>query len=221
MNEPFSITDCALVVLATGEKAHNLRELLDRLNRLDDPDLMYFHFWAGLLRPHFLDPEYPNDFGAWAYHSLHDRILAERLSIINPADFDSLEEVRFRVIEIVEDRMEEDSFSASKEAEYPFFFQRSQIVVFDTHLRIQHPRELVSVIPKMTFESVFYHLIDARRRTHSNLNDFSEWLKGWGAPYDQLGDKIASIDPFFATLMDLRKALKRTTGEFMKNEEVV
>jgi hypothetical protein len=62
------------------------------LNRMDNPDLMYFHFWAGLLRPHFLDPEYPNDFGAWAYHSLHDKILAERLSIINPADFASLDQ---------------------------------------------------------------------------------------------------------------------------------
>lgn len=221
MNEPFAVTDCALVVIATGEKAYNLRELLDRLTRMDNPDLMYFHFWAGLLRPHFLDPEYPNDFGAWAYHSLHDKILAERLSSINPTKFASLDDVRQRVIEIVEDRMEENFFETPKEAAYPFYFQRSQIVVFDTHLRITRPADLAVMVPKMTSGSVFYHLIDAWRRTPSGLNDFSEWLKAWGAPYDRLGDKIATIDPFFASLMDLRKELRHTTEEFMKNEEAV
>lgn len=210
MADPFAVTDCALIAIATGEKAHNLRELLDRLLRIDIPDVMYFHFWGGLLHSHFMDPEYPNDFGAWAYHSLRDRRLAERLSIINPTDFDSLGDVRKQVIEVVEDRMEEADFDIRKEAEHPFFFMRSQIVVFDTRIRIGHPRDLSEIVPAMTPGSIFYHLIDARRRTESGRNDFSEWLAPWGAPYDALAERIAALDPYFISLKELRDELAST-----------
>lgn len=220
MDESFAITDCALVAIATGENAHNLRELLDRLIRIDNPDLMYFHFWGGLLRPHFQDPEYPNDFGAWAYHSLHDRRLAERLSIINPTTSATLGDVRGRVIEVVEDRMEDPDFDVRKVAEYPFFFMRSHIVVFDTRIRMNHPRELKAITPSMPLGSVFYHLIDARRRTGSGLNDFSEWLKGWGEPYTELADKVAAIDPYFTNLMELRSELGSTVEDYSYDEEV-
>jgi hypothetical protein len=55
MVEPFAITDCAIISISTGEKAHNLRELRGRLLRLDDPGIMYYHFWDVLLRPRFID----------------------------------------------------------------------------------------------------------------------------------------------------------------------
>ena len=47
--EPFVLTDCALISIATGEMAHNLRELSDRLRRMEDPAITYFHFWGLLL----------------------------------------------------------------------------------------------------------------------------------------------------------------------------
>ncbi|MDX9786300.1 MAG: DUF5752 family protein [Desulfobacterales bacterium] len=77
MANPFMVTDCALIVIATGEKAYNLRDLLDRLQRMTNPAMMYFHFWDGLLRTDFVDPEYQNDLASWVYHGLHDRRLAD------------------------------------------------------------------------------------------------------------------------------------------------
>jgi hypothetical protein len=205
--EPFSLTDCALISIATGEMAMNLRELRDRLGRMTDPAVTYFHFWGGLLRPHFVDPEYQNDFAAWAYHSLHERRLAERLAIVNPSEFDSIEDLRRKVIDVIEERMDEQDFGPHVEAEIPFFFMRFQIVIFDTRQRIQTPEELAQIIPTISLGSLFYHFIDSRRRTESRRNDFSEWMAGWGERYAGLAAQIAAIDPYFNSLTELREHL--------------
>jgi Family of unknown function (DUF5752) len=206
--ESFVLTDCALISIATGEMAHNLRELRDRLVRLEDPAITYFHFWGGLLRPHFVDPEYQNDFAAWAYHDLHERRLAERLAIINPNEFDALDDLRRHVIDVVEERMDEQDAAPYSEAETPFFFMRFQIVIFDTRQRIHSPEQLAEILPRISLGSLFYHFIDSRRRTQSKRNDFSEWMGGWGKQYASLAAKIAAVDPYFNSLSELRDHLR-------------
>jgi hypothetical protein len=205
--EPFALTDCTLISIATGEMAQNLRELRDRLARLDDPAVTYFHFWGGLLRPHFVDPEYQNDFAAWAYHDLHERRLAERLAIINPTDFEAIDDLRHKVIDVIEERMDEQDFEPHVDAEHPFFFMRFQIVIFDTRQRIQTPEQLVDIIPTLSLGSLFYHFIDSRRRTKFHRNDFSEWMRGCGEQYAKLADQIAAVDPYFNSLTELRDHL--------------
>jgi hypothetical protein len=213
--DPFAIMDCALIAIATGEKAHNLREFCDRLRRMDEPAVTYFHFWGGLLRPHFVDPEYQNDFAAWAYHDLHDRRLAERLSILNPTEFESINDLRLRIIDLVEERMDEEEFDPHHDAENPFFFLRSQIVIFDTRQRIQAPKQLERIVPNIALGSLFYHLIDARRRTESGRDDFTEWLWGWGRPYADCAAHIAAIDPYFNSLRELRAELENVLKRYI------
>src|SRR6056297_938883 len=142
MTEPFNVIDCSLIPIATGEKAFNLREMRDRLQWLKDKEIMYYHFWDVLLRPHYVDPEYQNDFAAWAYHQLHDKRLAERLSIINPTLYRYMDDLRRKVIEVIEDRMDEEDFSFVFDVQHPFFFMRSQIIVMDTPMRVESPEEL-------------------------------------------------------------------------------
>lgn len=207
MVEPFAVTDCAMIAIATGEKAESLRELHDRLRRIEEPGVMYFHFWGGLLRPHFVDPEYQNDFASWAYHSLHDRCLAERLSVINPSRFDRMGDLRRQLVEVVEERMDEPGFDPRIDGEAPFFFVRGQIVVFDTGIRLETPADLALALEQMTAGSIFYHFIDARRRTESGRDDFSEWLRTFDAGYAGLAGRVGAVDPYFTSLLELRDEL--------------
>ncbi len=46
--EPFFIKDCALVTIATGQKAQNLKELRNRLLTIHLGSI-YHHFWGGTL----------------------------------------------------------------------------------------------------------------------------------------------------------------------------
>ena len=71
VSEPFAIKDCALVSIATGRRAQNLRELRDNIVTIH-PGSIYYHFWGVLLRPSFDDPEYNNDFAVWVRHALND-----------------------------------------------------------------------------------------------------------------------------------------------------
>ncbi len=207
MVDPFAVKDCALISIATGKEAQNLRELSDRLETIHS-GCIYYHFWGGMLRPSFDEPEYQNDFAAWAWRSLHDSRLAERLAIIDPTYYKDIEELRRELMDVIEERLAESEFVPWARSGQRFKFIRSQIVVFDTGIRIEHPGELCDRIPKMSLGSIFYHFIDARRRTKHGKSDFVEWFLSFKLGiYDDLIKRINSIDPYFTTLSALRNEL--------------
>ncbi|HHO76362.1 MAG TPA: hypothetical protein ENN05_08020 [Deltaproteobacteria bacterium] len=206
MTEAFSLKDCALIAISTGQQAQTLRELLDRI-QTTNKSCIYYHFWGGLLRPRFDDPEFQNDFAIWARHSIHDKALAERLALINPTDYKDLEDLRSEVVDVIEERLEESETLSYVMASSRFYFVRSQIVVFDTGRRFYDPKELAGLIPHMSVGSIFYHFIDARRRTPSGNDDFTEWLNGIDDSCMPLKEQISIIDPYFTTLVELRQEL--------------
>jgi len=201
----FYIKDCALVSISTGKKAYSLAELLDQLRTIH-PGSIYHHFWSRLLRPSFDHPEFHNDFAAWAFHDIQDETLAERLNIIDPQDFATLEDLRQELIDHIEERMDESEFLPWAKARAPFYFVRSQIVVLDTGKRIYRPQDLAQAVASMSLGSIFYHFIDARRRTDLGVDDFRAWLIPMGK-YDEVIESIASMDPYFTTLSELKEAL--------------
>jgi hypothetical protein len=202
----FLVKDCLLSTISTGEHAGTLIEFRDKLATIHE-GCIYHHFWGGHLRPGFLDPEYHNDFAAWAHHTLHDDILAERLGIIDPTEFNDLEELRATVLEVVENRLDErEVFYWSKKREH-FHFVRSTIIIFSTPLQIATPIDLLKIVPTMSTHSVFYHFIDAKRRTPEGSDDFSLWLQSFEKEYQELIRQIRSIDPYFFTLVQLKKEL--------------
>lgn len=204
MGEPFVVKDCALISIATGEEAQNLREFCDRLKTIHT-GCIYYHFWDGMLRSSFDEPEYQNDFAAWAWRSLHDSRLAERLAIINPSQHRDIEDLRQELIDVIEERLAESEYVPWTCSGQRFKFIRSQIIVFDTGKRIPNREEMAEQLISLSLGSIFYHFIDARRRTNSGRSDFVEWLQSdVSARYLELIKQINAIDPYFTTLADLR-----------------
>lgn len=207
MAEPFAVKDCALIALGTGERAQNLRELCDRLQTTHSA-CIYHHFWGGLLHPRFDNPEYQNDFADWAWHGLRDARLAEKLALVDPSVYANLDDLRRELVEIIEERLDESEFIPWARTNQQFYFVRSQIVVFDTTLRMEEPEMLGKSVTRLSVGSVFYHFIDARRRTKSRRDDFSEWLLGFGDQYAGLVQRLTGIDPYFSSLTELRRELE-------------
>lgn len=214
MGDPFTVRDCALIAIATGQSAQTLAELRDKLDIVSASSI-YYHFWGGLLRPRFDDPEYQNDFAIWVRHSIHDKPLAERLALVNPTDFPDLEILRKELVDIIEERMDESEILPWIKASQSFYFVRSQIVIFDTRRRLETPMELGRHIPHMSLGSIFYHFIDARRRTPLGSDDFSAWLSEFGSGYALLTEQVSHIDPYFINLMELREEIAKV---FKQNE---
>ncbi|TVP53797.1 MAG: hypothetical protein EA349_13085 [Halomonadaceae bacterium] len=203
---PFAIKDCALIALATGDKVQTLKELRDHLKTVPGSSL-YYHFWGGLLHPGFEEREYGNDLGEWAKHALHDATLAERLAAIDPSGFANPEDMRQALLDVVEQRLEEDSANPWTPVDRQFQFIRSQIVVFDTGRTVEQPEQLAEVIAGLSPGSVFYHFIDARQRLPRGEDDFRAWLSAWGQRYTGLAQGLAAIDPYFISLSELREQL--------------
>ncbi|HOV86329.1 MAG TPA: DUF5752 family protein [Syntrophobacteraceae bacterium] len=204
MADPFAVKDCALIAIATGEHAQNLREMRDHLLTVH-PGCIYHHFWGGMLQPRFDEPEYMNDFAAWAWRGLHDPGLAERLALIDPTHYRDLEELRRELLEVIEERLDETEMVPWSRTGQAFHFIRSRIVVFDTRIRISHPRELRDRIGQLPLGSVFYHFVDARRRAPIGKNDFSAWLMSLDGDWSELAEILGNVDPYFTTLAELRR----------------
>lgn len=204
--EPFSIKDCALVALATGRKARQLQEFRSELTDVEAASI-YHHFWGGLLQPRFEEREYNNDFAAWVRHGVHDAVLAERLAALDPMDFRDLEALRQELIDLIDNRLDEVENLYWIPATRQFEFICSQIVVFDTEQRLQQPAELAARIPGLSTSSIFYHFIDARRRTPDGRDDFSGWLSAFGDEFAPLQQQLAGLDPYFGSLSELRDQL--------------
>jgi hypothetical protein len=202
----FAIKDCTLIAIATGKRAHTLKEFRDHIAEIS-PDSLYYYFWGNLLQARFEEREYNNDFAAWAHRSLHDAKLAEQLAVVDPSQFVNMTEIRRQLLEYIEERLEESEHLHWVIAEQPFEFIRSQIVVFNTHTSIANPREMAKIMHKLSVSSIFYHFIDARRRNPDRMDDFRAWLNHYGDTYQVLIELLSSIDPYFGSLAELRQQL--------------
>jgi hypothetical protein len=216
VSNPFLIKDCDLIALATGLVAQNLRELRDRVAQVEWQSL-YYHFFGGLLRPRFDDPDYRNDFAIWADRSLRDNRLAERLGMVDPLQYDDMENLRYAVLDILEDRLaeEEETFHWVKSG-HEFFFLTAQVVVFDTEMKIEDPCELASLFPKLSTGSIFYHFIEARRRVPEGKDDFTFWLEGLNHEYQDLRERLAQVDFYYGSLTNLRDELTKAFQEWAR-----
>lgn len=205
---PFRIKDCALAALATGRKVRLLREFRNELSQVE-PFSLYHHFWGGLLQPRFEEREYNNDFAAWVYHGFHDNMLSERLAALDPTRLQDLEALRREILDLVDNRLDEAEHLHWVRATRQFEFIRSQIVVFDTGRELQRPEDLVQAVPQLSTSSIFYHFVDARRRTEDGRDDFSDWLAAWSDRFAPLCEQLHGVDPYFGSLAELRGELAR------------
>lgn len=204
--EPFRFRDCSLTIVSLGRSARNLRELRAELAAVPAGSLQH-HFYDALLRPSFDDREYRNDFAAWARRFLRDAPLAERLTVVDPLDCADFEDLRDRVIEIVEERLAEDPRHAEVPEGMEFRFLRSQQVFFDTGARASTLRELREMLPKTTTGSVFYHFVNARFRSPERRDDYSTWLLGFGDEGKAIADRLRRIDFQLWSLSETRSRI--------------
>ncbi len=218
-NTKFHIRDCALVRLSTGVRVQTLREFRDALERVPGTSI-YHHFWGRFLQPQFDEPEYNNDFAAWAFHGLHEKALAEKLSVIDPTEHDDIEGVRQELMERVDDYLYENESIIWSRTDEQFYFIKSQLVVLNTERHITHPRELIKQLPRMSLGSIFYHFIDARRRTKERTDDFSIWLESFGPEFYGLSHAIKSIDPYFSSLKVIREKLINQCKSFFQEGQL-
>jgi hypothetical protein len=212
-NMPFKVKDCALITRMAGvNTAMSLRELLDRVRTMPI-ECLFHHFCETALRPTFDDPEFRNDFAVWAGRSLRDRVLAERLAIINPYKYETFEDLRMQLIDILEERQFEVNEVESVSPDQQFYFMQAVTVVFDSGVELNQPNDLVEQLPHMSLGSIYYHFVEARRRTAMRNDDFSAWLADFPNGSEELIKSLEAVDFYFLSLSELKRLLVEKVSE--------
>jgi hypothetical protein len=208
---PFEVKDCALLARMSGlPPAINLRELRERIAQCSE-NVLFHHFCETTLRSTFDNPDYRNDFAVWSKLYLGDRVLAERLGILDPYEFPSLGELRAATLEVIDERLGESTMIPWARPGDELYFMEATTVVFDTGMRISHPREFAAAIGAMTAGSVYFHFLEARRRPPFGKDDFTAWLleNNDGEKNRPYIEALARIDFYFHTLIHLRRELTK------------
>ena len=201
--KPFKFMECAVLPLATGIKAQNLRELQTGLTQIPDSSI-YFHFWGRMLRPHISESEFNNDFASWVHSSLRDLKLAEALSAINPVKFQNFDYIRTAILEILEKRLENEDFLSWKKADRDFYFLACKKLMLETGKQALTLEEFPAAVKQTSRESFFYHFIDGRRRSLECKDDFTVWLEQFPDETDDLRKRLSKVDSYLFSLTELQ-----------------
>ncbi len=203
---PFQFMTKVELTLLLGRRARNAAELCSGLREVPAMSV-YYHTHRFLEQHHYLSPEPPNDFAYWVTDVLNDDILGERLASIDIIQFVSIEQIRQRFLSLLEEYLETSERRIDCPRGEEFHFMSCQTFTFPTPYAAASLREFREMMERVSINSIYYHMFDARMRAKLGSNDFSVWLRDNGHP--QLAEVIQALDPYSHTLEGLRRAVIR------------
>lgn len=191
----------------TGLRVATLSELLALLKTVPGSSI-YHHTHRFLQQHQYLSPEPPNDFAYWVSEVLGEDELGELLASIDTVQYATIRQLREKIIETIETYLKENKSAVKKfaRAGEEFHFIKSVSFVLPTHYCVYDLKEFSEVLAKVTIDSIYFHIFEARLRLERGSNDFSNWIEN-SLQDKELADQLARLDPYTQTLEGLRKSL--------------
>jgi len=208
---PFRFNACSEIQEILGKQAEDERALAELLEEVP-LDSVYFHTHSYFLRHRFIERIYPNDFAEWVGEQVRDHILAERLSVVDPFDFNSLEALREELISILDDHL--SGLASVPRAGFgtPFYFNKSRILEVPTGVEARSLREFRDAISEVDASAIYFHVFEAHLRLQREENDFSAWIRG-SLKLPDVADRIKALNPYLGSLERLRSGLLKVCDE--------
>jgi len=212
-NEFRFYTSLGLVEL-TGQKARNVSELVEIIKQVDDSSIFY-HTHRYLREYHFLKEECSSDFGQWAFDSVQEMALGEKLANIDILNFTDIKSLREAITAVLEDYILSGVRIWNVPSGKELHFCRLVSVIMPTKYVATDLGEFSHALKNISINSLYFHLFEARLRLGRKTNDFSHWIEdALGNP--PLARSIEALDPYNHTLNELRTKIidliERHTG---------
>ncbi|HEY7139742.1 MAG TPA: DUF5752 family protein [Methylomirabilota bacterium] len=202
---PFAFMACMELKEFIGLRAENERQLAQLLDEVP-LDSIYYHTHGFLLRHRLATGLYPNDFATWVDIQVRDRILGERLAMIDPADFTTIQALREELVSVVDEHLRRLGIVPQVVSGEPFDFIQSRIVEIPTGVEVRTLQELRDALLEVDQSALYFHLVEARLRLGRGRNDFAAWLEqGLGLP--ELAARIQAVNPYAGSLEQARARL--------------
>lgn len=209
----FRFMACSEIQEILGKQAEDERTLAELLEEVP-LDSVYFHTHSYFLRHRFIERMYPNDFAEWVGRQVRDHVLAERLSVVDPFDFRSLDILREELISIIDDHLSRMATVPRAGLGMPFYFNRSRILEVPTGLEVRTLREFRDAMSEVDVSAIYFHVFEAHLRLQREENDFSAWIRE-GLKLPDLADQMKALNPYMGSLERVRSSLLNLCDDYL------
>jgi maltose alpha-D-glucosyltransferase/alpha-amylase len=208
---PFGFVACLELKEYVGCHAENERQLADLLDEVS-LDSVYYHTHGFFLRHKFVAGAYPNDFATWAAVQVRDRVLGERLAMVDPSNYPNLQALREELVSVIDDHLRGLQFVPGVLLGEPFEFIQSRIVEIPMRIQARTLKEFRDALLDVDVSAIYFHLVEARMRLGRGQNDFAAWLEE-GLSLPELAAKVRAVDPYAGSLERARTRLIQLCDE--------
>jgi hypothetical protein len=205
--EPFKFCTRLHLSELTGLRATTLGQFLALIKQISG-SCIYHHTHRFLQQHQYLSPEPPNDFAYWVTDVLGEDELGERLVSIDTIQYLTIRDLREKIVSTIDNYLKDNPLAKLKFARSgeEFHFIKSVSFILPTNYIAYDLKEFAEVLKRITIDSIYFHIFEARLRLEKPTNDFSFWIeKSLGDK--QLANSISSFDPYTSTLEDLRNKI--------------
>jgi len=199
---PFVFIGCVELRQSVERRAMDERELMDRLEEVPLGSVFY-HTHGYFLRHRPITTAYGNDFATWAAVQVRDQVLAERLAVVNPFEFATLEVLREELVTVIDDHLARLSNVPRVEFGEPFYFQQSHIVEVPLGPEARTLAEFREGLMDVDASAIYFHMVEARARLGRRSGDFAEWART-SLELPVLAERIERIDTYMTSLERVR-----------------
>jgi len=207
--EPFRFYTRLHLSELTGLRAANLSQLLVFIKEVSG-SCIYHHTHRFLQQHQYLSPEPPNDFAYWVTDILGEDELGEKLASIDTIQYQTIRGLRDKIAQTIEEYLNNSQSAKLKFAcaGEEFYFIKSVSFILPTNYVVYDLNEFTRILKKITLDSIYFHIFEARLRLEKPTNDFSFWIEN-SLGDKKLADSISGFDPYTSTLEDLREKIIR------------
>jgi hypothetical protein len=202
MADPFQFCSSAKLVELTGRRARTVPELAEGIRALDDT-VLFHHTHHFLLQHQYWLPEPTSDFAWWVAEILQERALGEDLASINTVEYRSIQELKSRILAVIAAHEGSRTRTVEAPSGLEFHFLRTHSYVFPTDHRASTLAEFAGHLERVSLQSIYHHVFEARLRLARPTNDFAWWFRD-SLGEKQLAESVEHLDPYVFTLEDLR-----------------
>ena len=209
----FQFCSSASLEKLTGRKANNLDELLELVKTCSNSSIFY-HTFSAFRKLREVQTPYTNDFAVWIATNLNEEALAEKLLAIDLAEYNTIENLRARIVELLEGTRGENPSLFERQAAEPFYLYSLVRFVYLTDKFAYNLSSFRELLDTISVDSIYYHFIESRLHTQLHTDDFSSWMQET-LEYKDLAEKIRNIDINIYTLEELRARIGEIIDEYL------
>jgi hypothetical protein len=201
---PFRFAGCVELRQTLDVHALDERELMNRIAEVPAGSI-FFHTFGYFLRHRAFTTAYGNDFARWAALEIGDRALAERLAVVDPFSFTTVEALREYLVTILQEHLRGREAEGRVEFDRGFHFQQSHVVEVPLGVAAETLVEFRAGLATVDESAIYLHTVETRARER-RAEAFSEWLRD-SLELPALAERFERIDPYLTTLERIRGQL--------------